>query len=383
MGRFTPAQLAGGVNLAPLATPIAAQAADVHKLTILRTNLHFTYWRAIQVPYSNVDSCVKPHVDDAAKAFHEAEYAAWNRQRTTARPVPRHYEIKPAIPPTHGNVKYGPEDAQIMDVWLAKSDAPTPAVIYIHGGGWEGGSRQGVFREGQLQSFLNAGISVVAIDYRFITPAIKAGIQPPVKWPLLDAMRAIQFVRSKAGEWNLDKVRIGVTGGSAGGCTSLWLAMHDDMAVPQSSDPVARESTRVACAGVFDAQSSLDPKQLREWFKDPTYGAHAFGFTKKEGEQETLRMGRCFAARERILPWIREYSPIELASNDDPAIFLAYGGRPEPAGQPQLNSVHGAAFGLHLKERLDALGVECHVAYPVLAQDPDAPHIQFLIKKLR
>ena len=37
-------------------------------------------------------------------------------------------------------------------------------------------------------------------------------------------------MRSKAGEWNIDKKRIGATGGSAGGCSSLWLAFHDDMA---------------------------------------------------------------------------------------------------------------------------------------------------------
>ncbi|MEO2047672.1 MAG: hypothetical protein ABGX16_13990 [Pirellulales bacterium] len=54
-----------------------------------------------------------------------------------------------------------------------------------------------------------------------------------------DAARALQLVRSKATEWNIDKQRIGASGGSAGACSSLWLAFHPDMANPASSDPVA------------------------------------------------------------------------------------------------------------------------------------------------
>ena len=295
--------------------------------------------------------------------------------------TPKSASNNSGLPPTYARVSYGADRAQVMDVWLAPSKSPTPVVIYIHGGSWEGGNRDGIQQYG-LDSFLKAGISVVTIDNRYITPAIKAGVTPPVKWPVEDAKRALQFVRNKAVEWNIDKSRVGLMGGSAGGCSSLWLAMHSDMAAPQSPDPIARESTRVSCAGVWDAQSSLDPKQLWEWFQKPTYGAHAFGIVKEKGGRMISDMEACLAERERILPWIKEYSPIEHASADDPPIFLSYGGKPEPAGQPQLNPVHGAAFGIHLKERLDELGVECHIAHPVAPENPQAPHIQFLIQKL-
>mgnify|MGYP002526952452 FL=1 len=82
--------------------------------------------------------------------------------------------------------------------------------------------------------YLDKGISVVAINYRYIQNAVADKIVPPVKAPLSDAARALQFIRSKADEWNLDKKRIGATGGSAGACSSLWLALHDDMADPKS-----------------------------------------------------------------------------------------------------------------------------------------------------
>ena len=233
-----------------------------------------------------------------------------------------------------------------------------------------------------IRKVLDKGISVISVEYRFINHALKAGAKPPVEWPLRDAARALQFVRSKAKEWNIDKQRIGVTGSSAGACSSLWLAMHTDMADPKSADPVARESSRPTFVGVHEAQSSLDPLQLKAWFKDPLYGAHAFGFFK-DGQYTAENMNACLAAREQILPWIQEYSPIAWASADDPPLFLSYNKPPEPAGQPQLDSVHGAAHGLKLKEVLDRLGVECHVAYPGSPDPKYRNHLDFLIQKLK
>src|ERR1700726_736538 len=90
--------------------------------------------------------------------------------------------------------------------------------------------------------------------------------------------------------------------GRPGGCSSLWLAFHDDMADPKSDDPIARESTRLYCAAVNGAQTSLDPKELREWLPNYTYGAHAFGLK----DFQTLH-----DQREKVLSWIKEYSPIE------------------------------------------------------------------------
>src|SRR5581483_8975043 len=114
-------------------------------------------------------------------------------------------------------------------------------------------------------AYLREGISVVSVEYRFIPEATKDGEVPPVLGPLGDAARALQFVRSKAKEWNIDKTRIGATGGSAGACSSLWLAFHPDMADPKSSDPIAQESTRLTCAAVVGAQTTLDPQQMKEW----------------------------------------------------------------------------------------------------------------------
>lgn len=282
---------------------------------------------------------------------------------------------KPAAPapgpkPTLADVAYGTHPKQVLDFWKAESAKPTPLLFYIHGGGWMAGSKS---RVGGLTECLAAGISVVSVEYRFVSDANAAGVKPPVKWPLEDAARALQFVRSKAAEWNIDKKRIGASGGSAGACSSLWLAFHDDMADPKSADPVARESTRLWCAAVNGPQTTLDPQQMKEWTPNSTYGGHAFGVPKFQQFLES---------REKILPWIKQYSPYEWVTADDPPIYMAFS-TPPALGQPQKDPTHSANFGVKLQEKLRAVGVPCEIMYPGA---PDVKHrntTAFLIATLK
>ncbi len=282
--------------------------------------------------------------------------------------------------PTLTNVPYGTHERQVLDFYKAESKQPTPLVFFIHGGGWVRGDKSGA---GSVAQCLDAGISIVSINYRYTWQAQLAGAKPPVAWPLADAARALQFVRSKAAEWNIDKQRIGACGGSAGACSSLWLALHDDLADPKSADPVARESTRLWCAAVTGAQTSLDPKQLKEWTPNSRYGGHAFGFMDpKELNTRDTQFAQFLAAREQLLPWIKEYSPYELVSADDPPIYLHYSAAPA-LGQPQKDPTHTANYGVKLQEKLRSVGVECELVYPGA---PDVKHAQpylYLIHKLK
>lgn len=136
-------------------------------------------------------------------------------------------------------------------------------------------------------------------------------------------LRGLQFVRSKATEWNIDKDRIAASGGSAGACSSLWLAFHPDLADPKSEDPVARESTRLLCAAVSRAQTTLDPQQMKDWTPNSRYGGHAFGFMG-DTARTLSQFDEFLAKRETILPWIAEYSPYALVGSDDPPVYLFY-----------------------------------------------------------
>ena len=267
--------------------------------------------------------------------------------------------------PTAADFVYGHDsERQKFDFWQAKSDRPTPLVLLIHGGGWMGGDKTG-YGTGAIQPFLDAGISVASINYRFIPQAMEQKVEPPVKACLHDAARALQTLRSKANEWNLDPKRVGATGGSAGACTSLWLALHDDLADPQASDPIARQSSRLSAAAVNGAQTSLDPKELREWIPNAIYGGHAFGFAEK-GRSRPEEFELLLANRDKVLPWIKEYSPIELVTSDDPPIYLDYPNQKAPpkVGQHEADPTHSAMYGVKLAEKLKAAGIEVVVSYP-------------------
>ena len=266
------------------------------------------------------------------------------------------------------DVAYGSHPRQVLDFYRAESDKPTPVVFYIHGGGWQGGDKKT-----NPKAFLAKGISVVAVNYRYVRNGVEEKVEPPVKAPLGDAARALQFVRSKAAEWNLDKRRIGATGGSAGACTSLWLAFHDDMADPKSADPVATESTRLYCAAVNGAQVSLDPLELREWMPNYRYGAHAFGLPNIQSVIEN---------RERVLKWIKEYSPIEHVSKGDPPIAMFYGGEEPVVGSSPKDPTHSGIMGLKLEERLKAVDVDVVLVHPGRLHPMYKNSTEYLIDRL-
>jgi len=291
----------------------------------------------------------------------------------------------PARPePTVADFEYGKDsERQKFDFWQAKSEKPTPVVLLIHGGGWVNGDKTS-YGTTAIQPYLDAGISVAAVNYRFIAQAMEQKVEPPVKGCLHDAARALQTIRSKAKEWNIDPKRVGATGGSAGACTSLWLALHDDIADPKSTDPVAQQSSKLQCAAVSGAQTSLDPKELREWIPNAIYGGHAFGFAEK-GRSRAEEFELLIANRDKVMPWIKEYSPIELVSKDDPAIYLDYPNQKTPPviGQKETDPTHSANYGVKLAEKLEAVGVEAVLSYPEKKDAKYGSIGKFLISKLQ
>jgi acetyl esterase/lipase len=244
--------------------------------------------------------------------------------------------------------------------------------LVIHGGGWRGGSKERVDRFVDVQVLLNAGISVAALNYRFVDQAIQENVEPPVKAPLHDAARCLQFIRSKSNPWNIDPTKIAATGGSAGACSSLWLAFHDDLCEPTSDDPVARQSTRLCCAAVKGAQTSLDPKQMKDWTPNSKYGGHAFGF---------LDFKTFLKSRDTILPLLAEYSPYSLVTKDDPPVYLIYSAPPS-LGQDQRDPTHTSNFGVKLKDHCQENEVPCELVYPGAPDILHADTTAFLVEKL-
>src|SRR5689334_2907618 len=117
--------------------------------------------------------------------------------------------------PTVADYAYAKDhERQKFDFWQAKSDKPTPVVLLIHGGGWMNGDKT-IYGTKDIQPYLDQGISVASLNYRFILQAMEQKVEPPVKACLYDAARALQTIRNKSTEWNIDTKRVGSTGGSA------------------------------------------------------------------------------------------------------------------------------------------------------------------------
>jgi acetyl esterase/lipase len=318
-------------------------------------------------------------------------FPAW--AQTGAKPpseeaiVPATAQPKKADPPkgpapTKADVPYGEHPRQVIDFYQAKSDTPTPLVFCIHGGGWNAGSKE-TFRA-SADRYLKEGISVAAINYRMVPEATEKKIEPPVKWPLGDAARALQYIRHHAKEWNINPERIGATGGSAGACSSLWLAFHDDMADPKSADPIARQSTRLFTAAVSGAQTTLDPKLCREWMPNARYGGHAFAVEGKYSDVK--QFDKFLAAREQLLPWITEYSPMSHMSKDDPEVFLEYSlkdGKSPKKGDSPADPTHSPLFGHMLEEKAKAVGARMVLVYPGHTHDKYKTSSDYLIATLK
>jgi len=281
-------------------------------------------------------------------------------------------QASPLPPPTHADFPYGPHTRQIMDVWLADSAQPTPCVLYIHGGGWLNNDKSKIELSGAPGVFLRAGISFVSINYRYLPQTIidsgstegTAPIHPrgdyttaPVSVPLGDIAHALQFVRSQASTWNIEPARIAVSGASAGGCAALWLTFHDDLADPNATDHITRQSTKPWCAAVINAQTSLDPAQLQDWMPNNLYGGHAFGYVWDRSDK-TAEFRSFLADRASVATWIATYSPYTLLTRDDPPVYLYYRNGPPAHGVEQKDPTHSANHGALLAEKLDQVGVE-------------------------
>ena len=268
--------------------------------------------------------------------------------------------------PSFANVKYGEHERHVLDLWLADNAKPTPLAIYIHGGGFKAGSKEKL-NPNELSQLLKAGISVAAINYRYVTTA-------PLPAAHNDAKQALQFIRSKAEQWKIDKDRIAAFGGSAGAQICMWLAFSDDMADPENKNVIERESTRLTCVATKGGQTTNDiefwrnrigpllaDKQELESLSKPL---------GKESDPEKVRIATWGARTlEEANEIAKRHSALSIISPDDPPIFMSYGMSPSdklPSDPRRVRGwlIHHVILGVALKDKADSLNVEAHLQYP-------------------
>ena len=277
----------------------------------------------------------------------------WNRQSPSGKAFL--YES-----PTMRNVKYGPHLRQTIDLWLpapVQKGVRRPLALCIHGGGWDSGS--GVYNKigKDLEICRRRGAIFASMEYRLLQDAKLAGVQPPVRYPLEDAVAAVRHLKDHADEYGIDPDRILLFGGSAGACSSLYAALQGDCEL----------GVKAVFADV--PQTSMDPQEVVGWIPNQTYGGHAFGYPDFKS---------FLADRDKWLDWIRKYSPAGLVRLATPAkvprIFYHQLPLP-PKGELPKDTAHAGMFCVRFQEICDGLGLKDRVG-PGMFSDA----VNFLVK---
>ncbi|MEM9077097.1 MAG: alpha/beta hydrolase [Bacteroidota bacterium] len=275
-----------------------------------------------------------------------------------------------------------------FDIFLPTSSTATGLVIFIHGGGFDGGTKRFIYNENfenEVVELLNNGIAVATIDYRLIVPGDTEGVLKSLN----DSKRALQYIRYIHNELNINKENIALFGTSAGASTALWLAANDDLREANSQDLVLHESTRVKGIALNATQSSLDIET--RWLGDVfgEFGSSLEDIIQEFGEETTYNFYGVNSKEEYETPEIEAYRKqvdmLSFLSSDDPEIWVKNTGghNDEPTTKSSFN--HHPFHAREIKQFADAVGVPNITIYgnPVLFDNSNnEDFVAFLIRKI-
>ncbi|HVM67362.1 MAG TPA: alpha/beta hydrolase [Acidimicrobiales bacterium] len=172
--------------------------------------------------------------------------------RATGRPTTSAWPAAPASGEVPA-IAYGPLPYQLLDLYLpdrAAFPGVAPVIVYLHGGGWVGGSRSNV--DPSCRAEVARGYGVASVDYLLATPGAAGSFPGAVS----DAKLAIRFVKVHAAQWSLDPSRVVVMGDSAGGYLAAFVAATRGAFEPVVAGPLAVTDSSVA--GVVDVVGITD-----------------------------------------------------------------------------------------------------------------------------
>jgi alpha/beta hydrolase fold len=285
------------------------------------------------------------------------------------------------------DVAYDTKALTKFDAFLPISKTPTGMVIFIHGGGFTGGKKEDAYTgktPAEIKEYLANNIAFVTINYSLLETPETEGVIKCLK----DSKRALQYIRSRAADFNIDKTKIVLTGISAGAGTAQWLAFNNDLAEPNSSDPVLKESTRVKAIAVKETQASYD---LVRW-TDDVFLDYKIPFALLKAQFSAL-IGQFYG-----LPNLNDFDSaanlayrdkvdmLDLLTSDDPEFYVE--NINELVAPPTTLGIlqHHAFHARELKKRATAVKVP-HVMYfgnPLIFTDPTAEKVTaFVMRKMK
>lgn len=284
------------------------------------------------------------------------------------------FDLSSVVAEYYQGIAYGPYDENLFDIYLPKSEEPTPLLLWIHGGGFTGGSRDTSDSEEFVMSYLAEGVAFATIDYRLLTSPDPDGV---IK-SLTDSTRALQFIRYHAAQLNVDPSNVILMGGSAGAGTSLWIGFKDDMADPSNEDPVLRQSTRVTALIAIATQATYDIGKWKtvvfeEYGLDLLELADALGLAQNLLDFYGITDIDDFES-VAILEYRERVDMLDLMDDKDPPFYAQNDLEPAGPNAPPLSvnlAFHHANHAKVLAEKADEIGLE-NVVYMkgLMVEDP-------------
>jgi acetyl esterase/lipase len=219
----------------------------------------------------------------------------------------------------------------LLDLYLPTSGGtPRPLIIWVHGGGWQGGSR---FPAPSHATDLCAfGYAVASIDYRLSGTAI---------WPaqIQDCRGAIRFLRANAATWALDPERFGVWGSSAGGHLVAFLATSGG--VPTATIGSVTVDLEGSVGGNLGESSRV--QAVCNWF-GPTDFLAMRDFPTFDHESAASPESQLLGAPIQTIPdRVATVNPITFLSPDDPPLLMLHGTIDATVPFNQSELLHAAA----------------------------------------
>ena len=209
-----------------------------------------------------------------------------------------------------------------LDVYARRnSSGPTPTVLYIHGGGWVAGSKEGSAMA--FLPYLEMGLSVVNVEYRLASVSLApAAVE--------DCRLALRWIFKNAKEYGFDTTKIIVTGGSAGGHLALMTGMlrpSDGFDMPTNWDYAPVQPKVAAIVNWFGITDVAD------LLSGPDMQNYAVDWIGNQADKQALA---------------RSVSPMTYVRKDLPPIFTVQGDKDQLVPYTQ---------GVRLHESLTKAGV--------------------------
>jgi len=200
------------------------------------------------------------------------------------------------------NIAYVPNggERRMLDLYLPGTGTNWPLIVWIHGGGWMGGSKE----DPPGLRFLTHGFALASINYRLSQDAIFPA-------QIIDCKAAIRWLRAHAAEYGFNPNRIGVWGASAGGHLVAMLGTTGDTKEFEWSENT-NVSNRVQA--VCDWFGPTDLIQMTKYPSDLHHAA-------PDSPEARLIGGPVGQNVERA----QRANPIRYISKDDPPFLIMHG----------------------------------------------------------